>query len=75
MDYDRSGAPLVFTMTIKSGMTSSSFVVNIIDNTMQDGDKIFSITFRVTSACLPISIKSDTTDVTVRDDEGAYKLL
>ncbi|XP_065917576.1 extracellular matrix protein 3-like [Dysidea avara] len=69
IDYDRSGAPLVFNVTISSGMTSSSFDVNITDNMMQDGDKMFSITITLMSTCLPITIKSDTTSVTIIDDE------
>ena len=72
IDYDRSGAPLVFNVTISSGMTSSSFDVDIINNTIQDGDKMFSITIRLISTCLPITIKSDITTVTTVDDEGRY---
>ena len=72
IDYDRSGAPLVFNVTISSGTKSSSFDVDIINNMIQDGNKIFSITIRLISTCLPITIKSDTTSVTIRDDEGMY---
>ena len=75
IDYDRSGAPLVFNVTISSGMTSSSFDVNIIDNTIQDGDKNFSITIRLISTCLPITIKSLRTNVTINDDEGIVVLV
>ena len=60
----------MFNVTISSGMTSSSFDVDIINNTIQDGDKMLSITIRLLSTCLPITIKSDTTNVTVIDDEG-----
>ena len=60
----------MFNVTISSGMTSSSFDVDIINNTAQDGNKIFSITIRLISTCLPITIKSDTTSVTIIDDEG-----
>ena len=70
VDYDRSGAPLLFNVTISSGMKSSSFDVDIINNTIQDGDKMFSITIRLIPTCLPIIIKSDTTSVTIIDDEG-----
>ncbi|XP_065918902.1 extracellular matrix protein 3-like [Dysidea avara] len=69
IDYDRSGAPLVFNVTISSGVTSSSFDVNINNNTRQDGDTMFSITIRLISTCLPITIKSDTTSVTIIDDD------
>ena len=60
----------MFNVTISSGMTSSSFDVNITDNMMRDGDKIFSITIRLILTCLPITIKSNTTCVTIRDDES-----
>ena len=63
-------------MTITAGMTSSSFDVDIIDNMIQDGDKMFTITVtRVTSNCLtlPITIDSDTAVVTTIDDEGMIK--
>ena len=70
IDYDRSGAALVFNVTISSGMTSSSFDVDIINNRIQDRNKMFSITIRLISTCLPITIKSDTNSVTIIDDEG-----
>ena len=57
-------------MTITAGMTSSSFDVDIIDNTIQDGDKMFTITIRLISTCLPVTINSDTTTATIKDDEG-----
>ena len=57
-------------MTITAGMTSSSFDVNIIDNMIQDGDKMFTITIRLISTCLPVTIGSDTARVTIIDDEG-----
>ena len=50
-------------------MTSSSFDVDIIDNMIQDGDKMFTITIRLISTCLPVTINSDTTTVTIIDDE------
>ena len=61
-------------MTITAGMTSSSFDVDIIDNMIQDGDKIFTITIRLISTCLPVTINSDTTTVTITDDEGTVYL-
>ena len=57
-------------MTITAGMTSSSFDVDIIDNTIQDGDKMFTITIRLIPTCLPVTINSDTTTATIKDDEG-----
>ena len=60
----------MYNVNISSGVTSSSFDLNITDNMMRDGDKIFSITIRLISTCLPITIKSDTTNVTIIDDEG-----
>jgi len=57
-------------VTITAGMTSSSFDVDIIDNMEKDGDKMFTITIRLISTCLPVTIGSDTTKVTITDDEG-----
>ena len=61
-------------MTITAGMTSSSFDVDIIDNMIQDGDKMFTITIRLISTCLPVTINSDTTTVTIIDDEGTVRV-
>ena len=60
----------MFNVTIRSGMKPSSFDVDIINNMVQDGDKMFFITIRLISTCLPITIKSDTTSVIIIDDEG-----
>ena len=66
----------MFNVTIYSGMTtSSSFDVNITNNTRQDGNKMFFITIRLISTCLPITIKSNTTSVTIIDDEGIVVLM
>ena len=62
-------------MTITVGMTSSSFDVDIIDNMIQDGDKMFNITIRLISTCLPVTIDTDTTTVTIIDDEGIVTSL
>ncbi|XP_065918207.1 adhesion G-protein coupled receptor V1-like isoform X2 [Dysidea avara] len=70
IDYDRSGAPLVFNVTFSSGMTSSSsFDVDVIDNMVQDLHKMFFITIRLIPTCLPITVKSNTSNVTITDDE------
>ena len=68
MDYGKS-SPLV---TITAGMTSSSFDVDIIDNMLQDGDKMFTITIRPLSTCftLPVTVDSDTAMVTISDNDG-----
>ena len=60
----------MYNVTITAGMTSSSFDVDIIDNIRQDGDKTFNISIRLLSTCLPVTIGSDTTTVTIIDDEG-----
>ena len=60
----------MYNVTITAGMTSSSFDVDIIDNMIQDGDKMFIITIRLISTCLRVIINSDTTTVTIVDDEG-----
>ena len=57
-------------MTITAGMTSSSFDVDIIDNKLQEDDKMFTITIGLISTCLPMTIKSNTTTVTIIDNEG-----
>ena len=62
----------MYNVTITAGMTSSSFDVDIIDNMIQDGDKMFTITIRLISICLPLTINNDTTTVTIIDDEGIY---
>ena len=60
----------MYNVTITAGMTSSSFDMDIIDNIIQEGDKMFTITIRLISTCLPVTIDSDITTVTVIDDEG-----
>ena len=60
----------MFNVAISSGMISSSFDVNIIDNIVQDLHKMFSITVRLIPTCLPIAVKSYTSNVTITDDEG-----
>ena len=74
IDYGISSPP-VHNVTITAGMTSSSFDVDIIDNMIQDGDKMFTITIRLISTCLPVNINSDTTTVTIIDDEGSYSSI
>ena len=56
-------------------MTSSSFNVHIIDNMLEDGDKMFTITIRLIPTCLPVTINSDTTTVTIIDEECTVILL
>ena len=60
----------MYNVTITAGMTSSSFDVDIIDDMIQDGDEMFTISIRLISTCLPVTINSDTTTVTIIDDEG-----
>ena len=62
----------MYNVTITAGMISSSFDVDIIDNMIQDGDKMFTITIRLISTCLPVTINSDTTTVTIIDDDCTY---
>ena len=72
IDYDISPPMKNNNVTITAGMTSSSFSVDIIDNMLQDGDKMFTITIRPLSTCLtlPVIVDSDTTMVTISDNEG-----
>ena len=60
----------MYNVTITAGMTSSSFDVDIIDNMIQDGNRTFNVSIRLISTCLPVTINSDTTTVTITDDEG-----
>ena len=60
----------MFNVTISNGMTSSSFDVDIIDNMVQDFHKMFSIILRLIPTCLPITVKSNTSNMTITDDEG-----
>ena len=61
----------MFNVTFSSGMTSSSsFDVDVIDNMVQDLHKMFFITIRLIPTCLPITVKSNTSNVTITDDEG-----
>jgi len=69
IDYNKSGG-LTFNVTIYEEMQSSLFEMDIFDNMIQDGKKNLTITIRLISTCLPITIKSDTTNVTIIDDEG-----
>ena len=65
----------MYNVTITAGMASSSFDVDIIDNMIQDGDKMFTITIRLISTCLLLDINSDTTTVTISDDEGIVYVM
>ena len=60
----------MYNVTITAGMTSSSFDVDIIDNMIQDGNKTFYIFIRIIPTCLPVTINSDITTVTIIDDDG-----
>ena len=62
----------MYNVTITAGMTSSSFDVDIIDNMIQDEDKMFTITIRLIPTCLPVTINSTTTIVTIIDDDCTY---
>ena len=65
----------MYNVTITAGMASSSFDVDIIDNMIQDGDKMFTINIRLISTCLLLDINSDTTTVTIGDDEGIVYVM
>ena len=72
IDYGISSEqqPLVYNVTITAGMTSSSFDVDIIDNRILERDKMFTITIRLIATCLPVTINTNTTTVTIIDDDG-----
>ena len=59
----------MYNVTITAGMTSSSFDVDINDNMLEDGDIMFTITIRLISTCLSVTINSDTTTVKIIDEE------
>ena len=72
IDHGKSSSS-VYNVNISAGMTSSSFDVDIIDNMIQDGDKMFTITITgVISSCLtlPVTVDSKDATVTIEDDEG-----
>ena len=62
----------MYNVTITAGMTSSSFDVDIIDNMIQDGNKMFTITIGLISNCftIPATTDSNVAIVTIQDDEG-----
>ena len=62
----------MYNVNITAGMTSSSFDVDIIDNMIQDGHKMFTITIRLIPSCFTVAatIDSNVVMVTIRDDEG-----
>ena len=62
----------MYNVTITAGMTSSSFDVDIIDNMIQDGGKMFTVTIGQISTCftIPATINSNIAMVTIKDDEG-----
>ena len=65
----------MYNVIITAGMTLSSFDVDIIDNMIPEEDKMFTITIRLISTCLPVIIDSDITTVTVIDDDGKIVII
>ena len=65
----------MYNVTITAGMTSSSFDVEIIDNKIQDGDKMFTITIRLIPTCFTVAatVDSNVAMVTIHDNKGLLK--
>ena len=69
IDYAMSTAP-VFNITITAGSTSSSFIVDIIDDMIQEGNKTFNIAIKLLPSCLSLSLGTSSSTVTIIDNDG-----
>ena len=59
------------SVTISSGELVAPFNVNITDDTIQEENETFSITFDLPSSCLPVTVNGDHSfTITIIDDEG-----
>lgn len=67
-DYSQTG---ISSVNIISGFMSGSMSINIIDNTIQEPNETFNVSFHLQESCLPISIIGNNSfTITIIDDEG-----
>ena len=64
-----STAP-VFNVTITAGSTSSSFIVDIIDDRIQEDNETFNVTIRLLPSHLSLSLGTSSCTVTIIDNDG-----
>jgi len=65
-DYNITNRSLI----IPTGLTSSSYSVDIINDMIHEDDETFVIVITLSTTCLPISIDRNITTVTILDDES-----
>ena len=69
--YTMSGA-LVFDVTISAGSASSSFRMDIINDTIQEDNETFNIAIRLLPSCLSLSLGTSSSTIMIIDDDGNY---
>ena len=74
MDYNVTNG--VFNVTIPAGELSSSFSIDIIDDTIQEDNETFNIAIRLLPSCLSLSLGTASSTVTIvdNDEEGSCLL-
>ena len=65
---------LVFNVTIPAGSTSSLFSIDIINDTIQEGNETFNIAIRLLPSCLSLSLGTSSSTVMIIDDDGMIVL-
>ena len=74
IDYNVTNG--VFNVTIPAGGLSSSFSIDIIDDTIQENNETFNIAIRLVPSCLSLSVGTASSTVTIVDnDEQGMQLL
>ena len=68
-DYTLPNLP-VFNVTISAGSTSSSFMIDIIDDMIQEDNETFNIEIRLLSNCLSSALAISSSTVTITDNDG-----
>ena len=58
-------------VTISAGSTSS-FSIDIINDTIQEDNETFNITIRLLPSCLSLSLGTSSSTVMIIDDDGNY---
>ena len=60
----------VFNVTIIAGSTSSSFIVDVIDDKIQENNETFYVMIRLLPSCLSLSLGTSSSTVTIIDNDG-----